>query len=278
MSDARTPEGAPTPGAGTGALTGKIAVITGASSGIGAATALAFAQAGARLVLGARRSERLAEVALAARTAGAAAVWDVPLDVRSAASVTEFARAAQARAAEVGLPGVHILVNNAGGARGLDPVASGADDDWVTMLDSNVLGVLRMTRALLPALIASGDGHIVMIGSIAGHQAYEGGAAYCGSKAAVRSIRDALRLELVAEPVRVSTVDPGMVETEFSLARFHGDRSRAESVYRGVDPLSAEDVAAIVRFVVTAPPHVNIDEILVTPRAQAAVYKVHRRP
>lgn len=254
-------------------LTGKTAFVTGASSGIGAATALALAGEGAALVLGARRRDRLAEVAARAREAGASKIVELVLDVRDLNSIAAFARDGLAATGAC-----HVLVNNAGGARGLDPVERGSDADWTEMLESNVLGVLRMTRALLPALVASGDGHVVFVGSIAGHQAYEGGSAYCGSKAAVTSIRQALRLELCGKPVRVSSVDPGMVETEFSVARFHGDTERAAKVYAGVpNPLVAEDIADVIRFVVTRPAHVNVDEILVTPRAQAAVYKVDRR-
>jgi hypothetical protein len=253
-------------------LRGKVAFITGASSGIGAATALALAEGGADLALGARRTERLADVAEAARSAGAGRVWTHGLDMRDRHSIELFCR----RGLEA-LGGASLLVNNAGGARGLDPVATARDEHWVEMVESNVLGVLRTTRALLPALVASGGGHIVLLGSIAGHQAYEGGAAYCATKSAVSSIRAALRQELVGQRVRVSTVDPGMVETEFSLARFDGDASRAAAVYRGLVPLQARDVAEIIRFVVTCPRHVNIDEILVTPQAQAAVHKIHRQ-
>lgn len=259
--------------AGARPLANKIAFVTGASSGIGAATARALARLGATLVIGARRMDRLAEIADLARTDGAPAVFALPLDVRDAASIERFAAEGLSAAG-----GAHILVANAGLAMGLAPVESAPDSDWVAMLESNVLGLLRTTRALVPALVASGDGHVVMIGSIAGHQAYEGGSAYCGSKAAVTSIRQALRLELVDRPVRVTSVDPGMVETEFSLVRFSGDQERANGVYQGLIPLAPDDVADVIAFAVTRPAHVNLDEILVTPRAQAAVYKVHRTP
>jgi NADP-dependent 3-hydroxy acid dehydrogenase YdfG len=256
----------------TARLEGKTAFVTGASSGIGAATALLLARLGARLVIGARRIDRLNDVAERARAAGSPAVTALPLDVRDRASIERFCGDGLAAAG-----GAHILIANAGLARGLAPVERAEDADWVEMVESNVLGVLRTARALIPALVASGDGHVVLVGSIAGHQAYEGGSAYCGTKAAVTSIRQVLRLELVDRGVRVSSVDPGMVETEFSLVRFSGDAARADKVYEGVTPLCADDVADVIGFVVTRPAHVNVDEVLVTPRAQAAVYKVHRR-
>jgi len=240
----------------------KTAVVTGASSGIGAATARALAAAGFRLVLGARRRDRLREVA---EPLGAQA-W--PLDVGDAESVRAFA----ARLGEV-----HLLVNNAGAAFGLDRVEDASDSDWQSMWEINVLGVLRMTRALIPALVASGDGHIVNLGSIAGFEVYGGGAGYTGSKHALRALTKTLRLELLGRPVRVTEIDPGMVETEFSLVRFAGDRERAQSVYRGMEPLTAADVADCVAWAATRPSRVNIDEIVVRPRDQATATAVHRR-
>jgi len=250
----------------------KVVFITGASSGFGAASALRFARDGHVLVLGARRADRLAETSAAAHEAGAARVVALPLDVRDKASVDAFCRQGLEAAGAA-----HILVNNAGLARGADPVETATDADWEEMIETNVLGVLRTTRALIPALVASGDGHIIFIGSTAGRWVYEGGSVYCASKHAVRAIRSTLRLELCGRPVRVSTVDPGMAETEFSLVRFHGDGERAKKVYQGVTPLSADDVADLVHFVATRPPHVNIDEIMVTPRDQASPTKVSRR-
>lgn len=240
----------------------RVAVITGASSGIGAATAVALHAAGFALVLGARRVEKLREVA---EPLGAAYR---ELDVTDAASVEAFCAA---------IPRVNVLVNNAGGALGLEPVAQAKDDDWERMYDTNVLGLMRMTRALLPKLEASGAGHIVNIGSIAGREAYPGGAGYNAAKFAVRAITQVMRLELVGKPIRITEVAPGMVETEFSLVRFEGDAERAAKVYAGLQPLVAEDIADCVQWAVTRPPHVNIDEIVVKPLAQASATVAARK-
>ena len=242
----------------------KTAVVTGASSGIGAATARALAQAGFRVYLGARRLDRLREVA---EPIGATAL---PLDVTDLESIAAFAAQLPAK--------VHLLLNNAGGALGVDRVETAHDEDWQRMWETNVLGVLRVTRALLPALRASGDGHIVNLGSIAGFETYAGGAGYTGSKHALRALTRTLRLELLGEPLRVTEVSPGLVETEFSLVRFAGDAERAKSVYRGLDPLTPEDVADCIVWAATRPSHVNIDEIVVRPRDQATATQVHRRP
>jgi NADP-dependent 3-hydroxy acid dehydrogenase YdfG len=239
----------------------KVAVITGASSGIGAAAARALAQDGFQVVLGARRLERLEE--LAAELGGEA----VALDVADPDSVDEFA---------AGLPRCDVLVNNAGGAHGLEPLGEADEGKWRTMYEANVLGTMRMTRALLPRLIASGDGHVVGVTSIAAIEPYRGGAGYNAAKHAQRALLRVLRLELLGEPVRVTEVAPGMVETEFSLVRFGGDEDAARRVYEGMTPLSAEDVAECVRWAVAQPPHVNIDEIVVRPRDQAAATEVHR--
>jgi NADP-dependent 3-hydroxy acid dehydrogenase YdfG len=238
-----------------------VAVVTGASSGIGAATAARLAKAGFDVVVGARRIERLREMALAW---GARAL---PLDVTDDASVAAFA-------AEV--PACRVLVNNAGGALGMDPFADADIDKWQWMYDANVLGTVRMTRALLPALEASGDGTVVVVGSIAGFEPYEGGAGYNAAKSAQRAARQVLRYELMGKPVRVCEVDPAMTETEFSVVRFAGDTARAAGVYEGMTPLTAEDVAECIEFVVTRPSHVNIDEIVVMPRDQASARRVHR--
>jgi NADP-dependent 3-hydroxy acid dehydrogenase YdfG len=241
----------------------KIAVVTGASSGIGAATARALAGAGFRVFLGARREERLREVA---EPLGGTAL---PLDVTDAASVEAFVAALP--------PEVHVLVNNAGGAWGLDRIENAVDDDWIRMWETNVLGTMRLTRGLLPALKASGDGHVVNLGSIAAFETYIGGAGYTGAKHAERALTRTLRLELLGQPVRVTDVAPGLVETEFSLVRFKGDAERAQGVYRGLQPLTAEDIADCVLWAVTRPSHVNIDEIVVRPRDQATATAVHRR-
>jgi NADP-dependent 3-hydroxy acid dehydrogenase YdfG len=241
----------------------KTAVVTGASSGIGAATARALAAEGFRVVCAARRTDRI--VALSDEIGGVA----VPLDVTDPSSVA-------ALAAQVG--SVHVLVNSAGAAFGSDPIESADPDHWRRMYDLNVLGVLRVTQALLPALRASGDGLVVNIGSTAGRWAYEKGAGYTASKHAVRVVTETLRLELNGEPIRISEVAPGMVRTEeFSLVRAGGDQAAADAVYAGVaDPLVAEDVAEAVRWIATLPSHVNIDELVIKPRAQAAAHKVHR--
>lgn len=242
---------------------GKIAVVTGASSGIGAATARALAGAGFQLFLGARRLDRLREVG---EPLGATAL---PLDVTDAQSVVAFVQQLP--------PVLHLLVNNAGGALRLDRVEDAGDDTWRTMWETNVLGTLRMTRALLPALRESGDGHIVNIGSIAGFEIYAGGAGYTGAKHAERAFTRTLRLELLGQPIRVTDIAPGLVETEFSLVRFGGDADRADAVYRGLQPLVAGDIADCVVWVVTRPSHVNIDEIVVRPRDQATATAVFRR-
>jgi NADP-dependent 3-hydroxy acid dehydrogenase YdfG len=242
---------------------GKFAVVTGASSGIGAATAQALARAGYRLWLGARRLDRLREVA---EPIGATAL---PLDVTDAQSVAAFVGQLP--------PVLHLLVNNAGGALGLDKIEDASDEAWRVMWETNVLGTLRMTRALLPALRESGDGHVVNIGSIAGFEIYAGGAGYTGAKHAERALTRTLRLELLGQPVRVTDIAPGLVETEFSLVRFAGDAERAKGVYRGLQPLVADDIADCLLWAVTRPSHVNIDEIVVRPRDQATATMVHRR-
>ncbi len=254
-----------------GILKDKWVLITGASSGFGAAAARAFAREGARLLLGARRMEKLKEVATAAIDAGAAAAEVQRLDVASTPSVDGFAQWARSTAGKV-----DILINNAGGAHGLEPVAQGKDEDWEAMVQSNVLGVLRMTRAILP-LMEGTKGYIINIGSVAGHVAYENGAAYCACKAAELSITRALRLELCGTGLRVGTVDPGMAETEFSMVRFKGDAARSAKVYEGVEPLTADDIAETLVWVASRPAHVCIDEMLIKCTDQAAIHKVHRR-
>jgi 3-hydroxy acid dehydrogenase / malonic semialdehyde reductase len=255
-----------------GILKDKWVLITGASSGFGAAAAVAFGREGSRLLLGARRVDRLKEVAAAAIEAGAGAAEIQRLDVASTPSVESFTQWVKATAGKV-----DILINNAGGAHGLEPVAEGKDADWEAMFQSNVLGVLRMTRAILP-LMQGTRGSIINIGSIAGHVAYENGAAYCASKAAELSITRALRLELSGTGLRVGTVDPGMAETEFSIVRFKGDATRSAKVYEGVEPLRAEDIAETLVWVASRPPHVCIDEMLIKCTDQAAIHKVNRRP
>ena len=243
----------------------RIAVVTGASSGIGAASTRQLARAGFHVVAGARRTDRLEPLA---EEVGATTL---PLDVTDPASVDAFAAAVADRHGQLDL-----LVNNAGTALGLDPVAEGHDQDWQTMLDTNVVGLLRVTRAFLPLLRAAPRAHIVNLGSIAGFEVYPGGAGYTASKHAVRAITDTLRLELNGEPIRITEIAPGMVETEFSVIRFRGDQARADDVYAGVEPLTADDIADCIVWAVTRPPHVDIDFMVVRPVAQAASYKVAR--
>ncbi len=241
----------------------KIAVITGASSGIGAATARALAAEGFRVVCAARRTDRIG--ALAKEIGGVA----LSLDVTDADSVAVLAK-------EVTV--AHVLVNNAGGAFGADPIESADPEQLRAMYDVNVIGLVRVTQALLPALRAGGDALIVNIGSIAGRRTYENGGGYTAAKHAVRAVTETLRLELNGEPIRISEVAPGMVRTdEFALVRFDGDRAAADRVYAGVaDPLVAQDIAEAVRWIATLPAHVNIDELVIKPVAQAAPHKVHR--
>lgn len=253
-------------------LKNKWVLITGASSGFGAAAARAFGAAGARLLLGARRVEKLAAVAVAARAAGAARAEFHFLDVSKTASVNEFIQWVRTQT-----DCVDVLINNAGGALGLDTVAQGRDEDWETMLQTNVLGVLRMTRATLPLMPHDAGASIINVGSAAGHVAYEGGAAYCAAKAGELQITRTLRLELNGTGIRVSTVDPGLAQTDFSLVRFKGDAERAKQLYAGTNPLMAEDVAEILVWVAGRPAHVNIDELIVKPVDQAAMHKLHRR-
>lgn len=249
-------------------LVDKTVLVTGASSGIGRACAEAFARAGARLLLCARRTERLAE--LAARLD--AETHTFALDVRDR---SEVERAIATLPAE--WAAVDVLVNNAGLAAGLEGVQAGAPEDWERMIDTNVKGLLWVTRAVLPGLIARGGGHVVNIGSLAGHETYPGGAVYCATKSAVRSITEGLRMDLLGTGVRVSTVDPGMVETEFSVVRFHGDQERADGVYEGVTPLTADDVAEAVVWVADRPPSVQVAELLLLPTDQASALLSHRR-
>ena len=265
--------------ASTSPLQNRWVLISGASSGFGAATALAFGAAGARLLLGARRLERLEKVAGLARDAGAAAALFHSLDVADVGSVNQFAHWAGERLqeADAAPERLHVLVNNAGGALGLETVAEGKDEDWETMMQTNVLGLLRMTRAVLPLMARDVGASILNIGSVAGHTAYEGGAAYCAAKAGELQITRTLRLELSGTGIRVSTIDPGLAETEFSVVRFKGDTARAKKVYEGLTPLSAADIAETLVWVASRPAHVNIDEILIKPLDQASVTKINRR-
>ena len=248
-------------------------LITGASSGFGAATARAFAAEGCNLLLGARRVDRLEAVAAECRQLGAASAHANALDVANTPSANAYADWVRTRT-----PQVDVLINNAGGAHGIDTVANGKDEDWEAMVQSNLLGVMRVTRAILPLMVNNPGSSILNIGSIAGRVAYEGGSVYCGVKSAELMITRALRLELSGTGVRVGTVDPGLAETEFSMVRFKGDAEKSKKVYEGLEPLTGEDIAEILVFCASRPAHVCIDELLVKCTAQAAIHKVHRRP
>lgn len=248
-------------------LQGSCVLLTGASSGIGRACADAFATAGARIILAARRTSRLEELA-----AGLAAPTHLlGLDVRDRRAVEDAVAGLPAEWADI-----DILVNNAGLAAGLEPVQDGDPDDWDRMVDTNVKGLLYVTRAVVPGMVERDHGHIINIGSIAGHETYPNGAVYCASKAAVDRITTGLRLDLVGTGVKVSTVDPGMVDTEFSVVRFHGDEERASRVYAGMQPLTGADIADTVVWVASRPPHVQVAEVIVLAAAQASTTIVHR--
>jgi 3-hydroxy acid dehydrogenase / malonic semialdehyde reductase len=251
------------------ALAQKIAFITGASSGIGLATARAFAAQGARLLVAARRKDRLE--AERATLKDAADVHILELDVTDHAAVER---------AVATLPqewqAIDILVNNAGLSRGLDKLHEGKREDWEQMIDTNVKGLLYVTRAVVPGMVTRRRGHIVNLGSTAGHMTYPNGAVYCATKAAEHSITEGLREDLLGTPLRVTTIDPGMVETEFSEVRFHGDKGRAAKVYENITPLTPDDVADAILYAVTRPAHVNISEVLLTPVGQANSLLIHR--
>ena len=254
-------------------LRGKMVLITGASAGIGEATALAFAAEGARLLLAARRGDRLAAVAEACLAAGAEAVHTLVLDVRRHEAVV---------AALAALPAewraIEVLVNNAGLSRGLEKLYAGSVADWEEMIDTNVKGLLYVTREVVPGMVERGSGHVVNLGSTAGELTYPNGAVYCATKAAEKALNDGLRQDLLWTPVRVTSVNPGMVETEFSRVRFHGDEERAAKVYQGLQPLTGGDVAEAIVWAVTRPAHVNIAHLLLTPVAQANSLLFHREP
>jgi NADP-dependent 3-hydroxy acid dehydrogenase YdfG len=259
-------------------LKNKWVLITGASSGFGAAAARSFAEKGARLLLGARRLDRLAKVQTEAVGTGAAEAHFRSMDVSKTPSVNDFMKWAGETIKASPNSKLDILINNAGGAEGLDTVAEGKDEDWETMMQTNVLGVLRVTRAALPLMLGNPGGSIINVGSHASRWVYEGGSAYCGAKAAELQITRTLRLELNGTGLRVCTVDPGLAETEFSLVRFKGDVERAKKPYEGTHPLVAEDIAEILVWVASRPEHVNIDELIVKPTDQASFTKIVRRP
>lgn len=250
----------------------QIVLITGASSGIGAACARVFAQAGAKLILSARRQERLEHLADELSKEYASPIHLLPLDVRDRSSVESALSTLPAWWSSV-----DILINNAGLSRGLNKLHEGSILDWEEMIDTNIKGLLYLTRFVVPGMVSRGRGHVVNLGSIAGHETYPGGNVYCATKAAVRAISEGLKQDLLGTPVRVSSVDPGLVETAFSQVRFHGDIERAKKVYQGLTPLAPADVADVVFFCVTRPPHVNISEVVLMPTDQAGAMLLNRQ-
>jgi 3-hydroxy acid dehydrogenase / malonic semialdehyde reductase len=250
----------------------RIVFVTGASSGIGESAAQAFAAQGAKILMCARRAERLEKLAQTLEYEHKVTVHYFPLDVRDQPAVDK---------AMAGLPpewrAIDVLVNNAGLSRGLDKLPQGLVEDWEEMIDTNIKGLLYVSRAVIPGMIERGRGHIINIGSIAGHEVYPAGNVYCATKFAVRALSKGLRLDLNGTPIRVSEVAPGMVETEFSLVRFHGDAERAGKVYQGLMPLGPDDIADAAVWCATRPLHVNVSEVVVMPTAQASTTLVHRK-
>jgi 3-hydroxy acid dehydrogenase/malonic semialdehyde reductase len=252
-------------------LKDKVVFITGASSGIGRATAFEFARTGARLLLCARRLERLTEMEPQLRDAGAPAVSIFGLDVRERASV-------EAAIADLApeLANIEVLVNNAGLSRGFTKLQEDDPENWEEMIDTNIKGLLYVTRAVVPGMVARGAGHVISLGSVAGYITYANGAVYCATKAAEKAISEGLKIDLMGTPVRVTSVDPGMVETDFSLIRFRGDEERAAKVYQNITPLTPEDIADAIVWAATRPDHVNIHNILITTIDQANSTVFHR--
>lgn len=253
-------------------LQDRIVLITGASSGIGSATARVFAQAGAKLILTARRQDRLEQLADELGKEFASSTHLLSVDVRDAIAVESAISNLSADWSSV-----DVLINNAGLSRGLEKLQAGSIQDWEEMIDTNIKGLLYLTRAIVPGMISRGRGHVVNLGSTAGHQTYPNGNVYCATKAAVRVISEGLKQDLLGTPVRVSSVDPGLVETEFSQVRFRGDTERAKKVYQGLTPLRPTDVADVIFFCVTRPPHVNISEVLLMPTDQAGSMLFNRQ-
>ncbi len=254
-------------------IRGKTAIVTGATAGIGEACARALAAMGVRLVLTGRRSERLQTLAREIGRAGEPEPVTATFDVRDRSAVRNFV----ARLEREGVA-PDILVNNAGLARGLNTVQEGSHEDWDEMIDTNLKGLLNMMRAILPGMVERDSGHVVNLGSIAGYVVYPQGAVYCATKFGVRAISQGANIDLLGTRVRMSSIDPGMVETEFSLVRFRGDEERARTVYEGVDPLKAEDIADAVCYVLNTPPHVNVQQMLIMPTVQRSPYAMDRRP
>lgn len=249
----------------------KLALITGASSGIGEATARKLASMGYDLILTARRANRLEQIAEQIRSEHNVEVQTLIFDVRDESACEEhLAQISTERP-------IDVLVNNAGLAAGLEHIDVGSTEDWNAMIDTNIKGLLYVSRIVSRRMVAAQHGHIVNLGSIAGTQPYENGAVYCASKHAVHAISQSMRSDLVAHGIKVSEVRPGMVETEFSVVRFHGDEERAKGVYKGVTPLTGSDIAEVIGWIVSQPAHVNIDDVLITPQQQANAYLTVRK-
>ncbi|MEH1830401.1 MAG: SDR family oxidoreductase [Nostoc sp.] len=253
-------------------LQNQIILITGASSGIGTACARIFAGAGAKLILAARRLERLQQLADTLNKDFSTEIHLLQLDVRDRSAVESAIATLPSAWADI-----DILINNAGLSRGLDKLHEASFQDWEDMIDTNVKGLLYVSRYVVPGMVSRDRGHVVNLGSIAGHQTYPGGNVYCATKAAVRAISEGLKQDLLGTQIRVTSVDPGMVETEFSEVRFHGNTERANKVYEGVTPLTADDIADVIFFCVTRSPHVNINEVVLMPVDQASATLVNRR-
>jgi 3-hydroxy acid dehydrogenase/malonic semialdehyde reductase len=256
-------------------LQNRIVLITGASSGIGAACAKVFASAGAKLILAARRQERLQELAdslVETYHGKSGQIHLLQLDVRDRSAVESAISSLPSAWSEI-----DILINNAGLSRGLDKLYKGKFEDWEEMIDTNIKGLLYLSRYVVPGMVSRDRGHVINIGSIAAYQTYPGGNVYCGTKAAVRAISEGLKQDLLGTLVKITSVDPGMVETEFSEVRFHGDTERADKVYQGLTPLTGEDVADVVFFCATRPAHVNINQVILMPVDQASTTLVNRR-
>jgi len=253
-------------------LNNTIACITGASSGIGASCARIFASEGASLLLLARRKDRLDSLAADLTTQFGTRILTAALDVRNREQVEKVFGSLPGEWRQIG-----ILVNNAGLSRGMDKLHEGKVQDWEEMIDTNVKGLLYVSRTVIPGMVQRGAGHVINIGSIAGHQVYPGGNVYCATKHAVKALTEGLKMDLLGTGVRVCSVDPGLVETEFSIVRFHGDTQRAAQTYLNMKPLGPDDIAEVVMFCVTRPPHVDISQVIVMPTAQASVHHVHRR-
>jgi NADP-dependent 3-hydroxy acid dehydrogenase YdfG len=253
-------------------LKSKFTFITGASSGIGKSTAYAFAKEGADLIISARRFDRIEVIADDISEKYGVNVLPLELDITQRDKVQKIVNTLPEQFAKI-----DILVNNAGLGRGLNKIYEDDPKGWDEMIDTNIKGLLNVTRYVVPGMVKRGSGHVINIGSIAGHQAYGGGAVYCATKHSVKAITESMRIDLLDKGVRVSTVDPGMVETEFSIIRFYGDEEKAKSVYNGLTPLTGDDIADAVLFCATRAPHANINEIIIMPSVQANAFVTYRK-